>query len=42
MLTLRSSGFSRVGQAMAVLAVAAVLGLGGCGLLPEGGDETAG
>jgi len=27
---------------MAVLALAAVLGLGGCGLLPEGGDETAG
>jgi outer membrane protein assembly factor BamD len=42
MLTLRSSGFSYLGQALAMLALAGTLVLGGCSLLPEVADETAG
>jgi outer membrane protein assembly factor BamD len=42
MLTLHSSGFSNIRQALATLALAVTLGLGGCGLLPDVIDETAG
>lgn len=42
MLTLNSSGFSNIRQALATVVLAATLGLGGCGLLPDVIDETAG